>query len=91
MKHIKVVTIVCLAVAAGVLAAGSSNEHGLPPNVASENWIPLGDNVGFVTGSVPQEPGAAVDVHLFVRTAKGWRRASIENNAYWSPVGPQDR
>jgi hypothetical protein len=86
MKFMKssAVGLTMAAIAALCIGASSGGEQ-RPSEVPAERWISIGDRAGFATRSVG---GGAEQVvaHFYVKTARGWQQARIENPAHVTPL-----
>lgn len=86
MKTILVVVTVC---ALGLLASTvmGQDQSKLPPGVAQDNWISLGDNVGFVItpNSASQHP-EVLHGYFAARHDDSWKRLDLGSGLKLYPL-----
>lgn len=86
MKKIIVVIAVC---ALGLLASlvMGQEQRKLPPGVVGENWISIGDEVGFVI--VPNQASQNPEIlngYFVARRGGSWKRLDIGDGYKFHPV-----
>lgn len=83
MKNLKAFWLIGAAAVAVALFVGASGPS-RPDSVAAENWVPLGDNAGFVLTSHKEN---SVGAELWIRDHGMWFRGRVENPVTVTRVG----
>jgi hypothetical protein len=77
MKTRKAVLLAVAAVALAALLTGAMGKADRPSAIGEERWIPVSERASFALTS--ERADASIDAELYLKTAKGWRRARVEN------------
>lgn len=68
---------VAVAVIAAFLVGAGDRKVDRPSAIGEERWIPVGERAGFALTA--ESADTSVGAELYLKTAKGWRRARVEN------------
>jgi hypothetical protein len=78
MKTRKTVWVaLAAAVIAAFLVGAGERKADRPSAIGEERWIPAGERAGFALTA--ESADTSVGAELYLKTAKGWRRARVEN------------
>jgi len=86
MKTLMTIAAVCMLGLLTSLVLGQDRQP-LPPNVAADNWIPIGDKVGFVVTpeAASHDPGV-LPGYFLAWHGNSWKRIDSQGGFRFQPL-----
>ena len=86
MKTLLTLAAICTLGLLTSLVLGQDRQP-LPPNVAADNWIPIGDKVGFVvTPEVASHDPGALPGYFLAWHGNAWKRIDSQGGFRFQPL-----